>query len=173
MNPEVNDLHCTITLEIMSNPVKLGCDHNFGKAALSAWFANGKNTCPLDQSIVDENLITYNDELRTKIENYVNEHPECLEEGQLRPACKDLSKIKAALIRSHELIATQAQEAVEREEQAQAIGRLNEVLVQRVVLRNDILVQREEEIDQRCGRYALYFAIFFIGLLILHSVDRD
>lgn len=173
MSFEVNDLTCTISREIMSNPVELGCKHNFEKKALTTWFAEGKDTCPLDQGVVDENAITYNDELRAKVEVYVGDHPECLEAGQLKAIDKDLKKIKATLIHSHELIAIQAQEAAQREVRAQRVERLNEVIVQRIIIRNDIQAQNDREVDQRCAKYATCFAIFMIVMLLIGNHNRD
>jgi hypothetical protein len=160
-------------MEIMNNPVKLGCDHSFGKEALKKWFAEGKNTCPLDQGVVDEDAITYDDELRSKVEEYVKEHPEILEEGKLKAVDKDLSKIKASLIHSHDLIAKQVFEALERDHQARAIGRLNEVIVRRIAVQNDIRAREDHVMDQRCGCYATCFAIFMVALVLLSKIEQD
>lgn len=93
-----NSLQCPITHDIMSNPVRLGCGHNFEKEAIAHWFELGHKICPCGRREVDPEQITYNERLAAKIKKYVNEHPEILEESPLQKPDKDLSVVKFALL---------------------------------------------------------------------------
>ena len=91
-------LHCPITRDFMSNPVRLGCGHNFEKEAIAHWFELGHKICPCGRREVDPDQITYNEVLALKIEKHVLEHPELLEDSELQKPDRDISVVKFALL---------------------------------------------------------------------------
>ncbi|MFT4552240.1 MAG: hypothetical protein ACI9S8_000865 [Chlamydiales bacterium] len=93
-----NSLYCPITHDIMSNPIRLGCGHNFEKEAIAHWFDLGHKDCPCGRREVNPEEITYNEELAIKIHKYVTLHPEIMEGDELQSTDRDLSVVQFALL---------------------------------------------------------------------------
>ena len=65
------ELSCSITDELMVDPVNIESGESYERNAIIEWFSVGNNTCPLTRKPVDPTIMVSNSTLQRQIRNYI------------------------------------------------------------------------------------------------------
>jgi hypothetical protein len=70
-----DELKCSITLDIMEDPVMASDGHSYERTAITAWLASGRRISPKAGDMLAHTLLTPNHALRQAIQTFLTQRP--------------------------------------------------------------------------------------------------